>query len=105
MREALALDPKHPKALALAGTAAMDANDFAAALKYWETLAAEVPAGSEDETQIRALIGELRAKAGLARPSLALAPKQPSQPAATPSVGSPPGALPSSAPLFARYLR
>jgi cytochrome c-type biogenesis protein CcmH len=86
VREALALDPKHPKALALAGTAAMEANDFAAALKYWETLAAEVPAGSEDEAQIRALIGELRAKAGLARPSLALAPGQTSRPAAAPSV-------------------
>src|SRR5882672_8626453 len=34
-REALAIDPKHHKALALAGTAAMDAGDFPAATRYW----------------------------------------------------------------------
>jgi cytochrome c-type biogenesis protein CcmH len=63
-REALALDPDNRKALALAGTAAMDARDFPGALKYWQSLAAQLPAGSEDEAQVRALLGEIRAKSG-----------------------------------------
>ena len=59
VREALAVDPKHRKALALAGTAALDANDFAAAARYWEALAAELPAGSDDAAQVRAIIAEV----------------------------------------------
>ncbi len=62
-RAALAIDPRHRKALALAGTASMDARDFPAALGYWRALAAELPAGSDDETQVRAIIEEVRAKA------------------------------------------
>jgi cytochrome c-type biogenesis protein CcmH len=62
-REALTLEPKHRKALALAGTAAMDAGDFASATRYWETLASDLPTGSEDEAQVRTLLAELRLKA------------------------------------------
>jgi cytochrome c-type biogenesis protein CcmH len=63
VKEALAIDPAHKKSLALAGTAAMDANDFAAALGHWQALAAQLPAGSDDERQVRAIIGEIRMKA------------------------------------------
>src|SRR4051794_5688270 len=35
-KEALAIDPTHPKALALAASAAMEANDYRAALGYWK---------------------------------------------------------------------
>ncbi|HEX7466571.1 MAG TPA: c-type cytochrome biogenesis protein CcmI [Usitatibacter sp.] len=62
-KEALSIDPLHKKALALAGTAAMDENDFAAALGHWQALAAQLPPGSDDERQVRAIIGELRTKA------------------------------------------
>ena len=87
-RAALAIDPRHKKALALAGTASMDARDFPAALGYWRALAAELPAGSGDETQVRAIIEEVRAKAAASGKALP-APKavaQAAAPANAPSV-------------------
>ena len=74
--QALKIDPNHRKALALAGTAAMDAGDYAAAAKYWETLASLMPAGSQDEQQVRAIIGEVRDKAKAAGKPVAEAPVQ-----------------------------
>ena len=73
-KAALAIDPRHRKALALAGTAAMDAGDLAGALRHWETLAAELPAGSDDERQVRNIIGEVRTKAAAAGKTLPPAP-------------------------------
>jgi len=61
--KALAMDPHQPKALALAGTAALDTGDFRQALGYWETLAGDLPAGSEDRTRVEAIIGEVRERA------------------------------------------
>ncbi len=46
IQRALDADPKHVKALALAGTAAFEAKDYAAARGYWQRLLAEVPAES-----------------------------------------------------------
>jgi len=77
VKAALAIDPAHRKSLALAGTAAMEAKDFAAALGYWQRLAAAVPPGSEDEAQVRAIIEEVRmrsAAAGTPLPAVAAAP-------------------------------
>ena len=62
--QALAVDPRHPKALALAGTAAMDASDWGAAMGYWQRLAAVVPPDSPDVGQLRAIMDEVRARAG-----------------------------------------
>jgi cytochrome c-type biogenesis protein CcmH len=98
VREALAIDPANRKALALAATAAMDARDYSGALKYWETLAAQLPPGSEDETQVRRIIGEVRAKAGTPAPSLAAAPKPAPKSAATPSVSGRVSVAPEIAP-------
>jgi cytochrome c-type biogenesis protein CcmH len=69
-KEALSIDPLHKKALALAGTAAMDENDFAAALGHWQALAAQLPPGSDDERQVRTIIGEIRTKATAAGKAL-----------------------------------
>lgn len=44
---ALQLDPKNLKALALAGSAAFELKDYAAALKYWGEARQVAPAGSE----------------------------------------------------------
>jgi cytochrome c-type biogenesis protein CcmH len=74
VKAALAIDPKHRKALALAGTAAMDAGDFAAAYKYWETLAADLPPGSEDATQVRTILEEVRQRAAAAGQALPKGP-------------------------------
>ena len=65
-KAALAIDAKHRKALALAGTAAMDARDFPTALGYWQALAAELPPGSDDEAQVRTILADIRAKAAAA---------------------------------------
>jgi cytochrome c-type biogenesis protein CcmH len=65
VKQALAIDPKHHKALALAGTAAFDANDYASAARYWQTLADDLPPGSEDQSQVRAMVAEARDKGGL----------------------------------------
>ncbi|HEX3099222.1 MAG TPA: c-type cytochrome biogenesis protein CcmI [Usitatibacter sp.] len=82
VRKALAMDPHQPKALALAGTAALDTGDFRQALRYWETLAGDLPAGSEDRTRVEAIIGEVRERATDAG--------KPLPAAATASVSAPP---------------
>lgn len=46
VRRALALDPDHPKALALAGNIAFARRDYAEALGHWERMLAKVPADS-----------------------------------------------------------
>jgi cytochrome c-type biogenesis protein CcmH len=68
--QALSIDPKHRKALALAGTAAMDAGDYPGATKHWQTLAAELTPGSEDELQVRAILDEIKLKAAAAGQAL-----------------------------------
>ena len=59
VERALAIDPQHGKALALAATAAMEAHDPSKALAYWRRLAAQLPPGSDDATQVAAVIAEL----------------------------------------------
>jgi len=76
VQQALKIDPKHHKALALAGTAAMDAGDFGTAVRYWETLAADLPAGTPDEQQVRAIIGEVRQRAVAAGKPVPESPRQ-----------------------------
>jgi cytochrome c-type biogenesis protein CcmH len=46
IQQALDIDPKHVKALALAGTAAFDAQDYEGARSFWQRLLAVVPADS-----------------------------------------------------------
>ena len=62
-RQALAIDPQHPKALALAASAALEANDYATALGYWRSLESQLPPDSDDLQQVRAIIADLEAKA------------------------------------------
>jgi cytochrome c-type biogenesis protein CcmH len=59
IERALAVDPRHGKALALAATAAMEAHDTSKALTYWRRLAAQLPPGSDDAIQVAAVIAEL----------------------------------------------
>jgi len=66
VKRALAADPRHTKALALAGTAMLNSGDFAASLGYWERLQAAVPPGSEDESEVRAIIEDVRGRAAAA---------------------------------------
>lgn len=65
VERALKADPDHPKALALAGTAAFDRRDYKGAVAYWEHLAKVEPAGTPFAEQIRANIDEARQLAGM----------------------------------------
>ena len=64
IQRALALDPQQRKALALAGTAAMEAHDLDAALGYWRRLRAAFPADSEEARQVDAIIAEIESDKG-----------------------------------------
>lgn len=68
---ALAIDPNHWKALAMAGTEAFDRKDYAAAIAYWERMRTGVPAGSEIAKSVEASIAEARALAGGVPPAAA----------------------------------
>jgi len=57
---ALDADPRHGKALALAGSVAFEARDYEAARAYWERLIGVVPAGSDIARSVQANIAEAR---------------------------------------------
>ncbi len=83
-REALHIDPRHKKALALAGTAAADSGDFAAAIAHWQALAAELPAESADRAQVQSILAEMGARASAAGKAPPAAPMATKAPAGTP---------------------
>lgn len=91
-KEALKIDPKNMKALALAGTAALDAGDFAAADAYWRSLAAQLPPGSADEAQVQSILDEIRQRAAAGGKAVPSAPSAPS----APKLAKAPGAAASS---------
>ncbi len=107
---ALEADPRHPKALALAGTAKLNSGEFADSLVYWERLYAVFPAGSNESKEARDIIEDVRARAAAAGkplpPSKVLAAagtaKTPpsAEPAKVPAMASPKaaGGAPATAP-------
>ena len=69
---ALAIDPKHPKALALAGTVAFERADYVKAIADWQKIVDQLPPGNEFAERIQASIGEARERAaatGVALPA------------------------------------
>lgn len=76
-QRALALDPSHKKALALAGTAALDSGDFDKALAYWQALGKQLPADSEDAAQVRAIVADVMSKSAASGRVLGARPAQP----------------------------
>lgn len=70
VERALALDPDNLKALALAGSAAHDRGDLAAALRYWGRAQALAPAGSEFARDLAASLAEARQAMGAASPAV-----------------------------------
>jgi cytochrome c-type biogenesis protein CcmH len=81
VKKALALEPDHPTALWMAGTAAYQRKDYRDARRDWERLLKQLPAQSADGQVIRANLDELRilggeaakpgAVAGMAVPAIA----------------------------------
>ncbi len=72
--KALEIEPGNPKALALAGTAALDSGDFDAAIKHWQKLASVLPPDSPDRAEIQSILGEIRTRAGAAGKPVSGAP-------------------------------
>ena len=60
---ALVIDPKHPKALALAGTVAFERADYVKAIADWQKIVEQLPPGNEFAERIQASIGEARERA------------------------------------------
>ena len=58
VQKALAIDPKHPKALALSGTEAYRRGDFGGALRYWNRALETLPADSDMAVSVRSGIAE-----------------------------------------------
>jgi cytochrome c-type biogenesis protein CcmH len=83
VERALQIDAKNPKALALAGTAAFDRQDYAGAVRYWEQVTQVEPADGPYATQLRGAIDEARQRAGM--------------PAVAASASAPKGQAPSTA--------
>lgn len=73
IQQALKADPNHPKSLALAGSAAFEAKDYAQAVGYWERLLALLQPGSESFRSVSAGVAEAKALAGGASPEAAQA--------------------------------
>jgi cytochrome c-type biogenesis protein CcmH len=66
VNKALTLDPKHPTALMMAGSAAFSRADYAQAVTHWEKVLTVLEPGSSDAMQVAAEIADARAKGGLA---------------------------------------
>ncbi len=62
VEKALALDPKHAKALYLAGTAYYLQDNHTVAMTYWKRLLAVLPADSQDAANIRGIVAETESK-------------------------------------------
>ena len=108
--KALALEPGNLKALALAGTAAFNRQDWAGAVRYWEKLRDSGPPDHPFVQQIQGGIAEARQRAGMppaspAAPALAQSPAQsPAQPPAQATVAgnaAAGGGAPQAAPAAA----
>ena len=84
VEQALKADPRHWKALALAGTAAFNRKDYKMAVGYWERMKATVPPTSPLAGSIDASIAEARELGGLKAAAAPAAPL-PATPAAPPA--------------------
>lgn len=96
LERALQIDPHEVKALALAGTAAYDHQQYAKAVGYWERALQEAPADSEFSRNLRNSLDEARQLAGTSpaassAPPVAAADKPPAGKAT--AVGPGPGSV------------
>ena len=102
IEQALKADPTQWKALALAGTAAFDRREYAAAVAYWERLKATVPPTAPIAKSIDDSIAEARSLGGLTGPVSGAIPPLPKTAAAAPQ---PAPAMAPPAPANAAFRR
>lgn len=67
--KALSLNPEHPQALDLAGSAAWEAGDFTLAARHWQRLLAQLPAGSPRHVQLAAAVQRAEQRGRFALPA------------------------------------
>jgi len=65
---ALSLRPGHPRALEMAGSAAIEAGDYAAAQRHWSALLAQLRAGSPEHAQLQTALGRVEERIAVGRP-------------------------------------
>jgi cytochrome c-type biogenesis protein CcmH len=68
IERALAIDPRHPTALEMAGSAAYGAGRYADSVKYWSDLLAQTPPGSERHQQLAAAIERAQRRSAVTLP-------------------------------------
>ena len=61
VQKALAINPNHPRALEMAGSAAYEAGDYPRAILYWEQLLVQLPPGTGAHAELAAAIERTRA--------------------------------------------
>jgi cytochrome c-type biogenesis protein CcmH len=84
IQQALDADPRHPKALALAGSAAFEVHDYVSARGYWERLLAVLPADAPMARSVRASLADAqRLEAGSTAVAVAFSPSAPAAAVAT----------------------
>lgn len=66
IRQAMSVSATHPCVLEMAGSAAYEAGDYAAARLYWEPLLAQLPPGSGEHGELSSAIERTRALEGRA---------------------------------------
>ena len=66
---ALALNPNHPKALEMAGSAEYAQGDYASALRFWRPLLAALEPGSQAHTELAAAMARAERLAKMAIPA------------------------------------
>ena len=101
VQRALQIDPDHLKSLAIAGTAAFDANDFTTAARHWGRIATLAPAGSDTAQRAQAGVDEAQRRGGMATKSAAAAVGGSAAASATASANSSTNPLASAAAVAA----
>ena len=76
-KRALSLEPKHPKALWLAGTYHFQQHEYGKAVRFWTILQKLLPADSQNLEMINASIADARQRAGVAPADTQTAQQQP----------------------------
>lgn len=103
IERALQLEPDNVKALALAGTIALQRGDAATAQRHWERALAQVEPGSEIATRLQGAVDDARQRAASGAPTAAAAAAV-AEPGAAATAGTVSGRL-SLAPALAAQAR
>jgi cytochrome c-type biogenesis protein CcmH len=77
IQKSLDIDPKHVKALALAGSAAFDAQDYEGARSFWQRLLAVVPADSPLARSVQGSLAQAQQQAAGGAAAVATAANEP----------------------------